>query len=93
MASQALSPNECRKLAELAEANCMADFCRTAPANFTEAHGLYVEQTHSYAETRRETKDAPNPSYHNLQHLGFQLAYLRLHYRFDPALSGETHPG
>ncbi len=45
------------------------------------------------AESRGETKDAPNPSYHNLQRLGFQLAYLRLHYRFDPALSGETHPG
>jgi hypothetical protein len=45
------------------------------------------------AETRAETKDAPNPSYHNLQRLGFQLAYLRLHYHFDPALLGETHPG
>lgn len=43
------------------------------------------------AETRGETKDAPNPSYHNLQRLGFQLAYLRLHYSFDPVLSGERH--
>jgi len=41
------------------------------------------------AETRGETKDAPNPSYHNLQRLGFQLAYLRLHYHFDPVLPGE----
>ncbi len=40
-------------------------------------------------ETRGETKEAPNPSYHNLQRLGFQLAYLRLHYHFDPVLSGE----
>lgn len=39
------------------------------------------------AETRGETEDAPNPSYHNLQRLGFQLAYLRLHYHFDPVLS------
>ncbi len=48
MAGHSFSLNECRKLAELAEANCMADFCRAAPANFAEAHGLYVEQTPSY---------------------------------------------
>jgi len=36
------------------------------------------------AETRGETAEQPNPSYHNLLHLGFHLAYLRLHYRFDP---------
>lgn len=41
------------------------------------------------AETRGETKDAPNPSYHNLLRLGFHLAYLRLHYRFDPVPSVE----
>src|SRR5260370_28879884 len=51
MSSHAFSPNECRKLAELAEANWMADFCRAAPENFTEAHGLYVEQTPSYTAT------------------------------------------
>ena len=40
------------------------------------------------AETRGETVEQANPSYHNLLRLGgFQLAYLHLHYRFDPVPS------
>ncbi len=50
---------------------------------------MRMECTLVSAETRGETKDAPNPSYHNLQRLGFHLAYLRLHYQFDPVLSEE----
>lgn len=44
-------PSESRKLAELAEANCTADFYRAAPTGFAEAYGLYLEQTRSYTAT------------------------------------------
>src|SRR5260370_28581392 len=60
---QAFSFNECRKPAELAEANCMADFCRAAPTTFREAHGLYVEQTPSYTATL--VKNARDFGMHN----------------------------
>lgn len=45
------SLQECRKLAELASASCMADFYRAAPPAFAEAHGLYLEQTASFTAT------------------------------------------
>lgn len=46
-----LSPSESRKLAELAEANCMADFYRAAPPDIASAQGLHLEQTRSYTAT------------------------------------------
>ncbi len=36
------------------------------------------------AETREDTPEDPNPSYHNLLRAGFQFAYLRPHYTYQP---------
>lgn len=35
-------------------------------------------------ETREDTPEDPNPSYHNLLRAGFQFAYLRPHYVYQP---------
>lgn len=44
------------------------------------------------AETRDDTPENPNPSYHNLFRLGFQLAYHRLHYRLGPLAASQPCP-
>lgn len=47
----ASSRREDRMRAELAEANCMADFYRAAAPAFAHKHGLYLQQTRSYTAT------------------------------------------
>jgi GNAT superfamily N-acetyltransferase len=40
------------------------------------------------AETREDTPEEPNPSYHNLLRMGFQFAYLRSDYVYQPPPPG-----